>query len=211
VNGEDAPVMRVTTFRPRDPWQELDHHLRDEVLPRFASAAGLRRGWVGRRGAEGTDQRVIVSIWSSSAAAAAAPTVPDILGTLVEAAVPITDEHTDVLSVGILEEFTRDMEMHILRVFRGIVVTGELDRYIERARQGTLEDGARANGPGAVAMGMSPPDGFVTVSTWPDWAAIEAATGGNIAHPLLTRSRELIREGGPTHYELLTTVTGREA
>src|SRR5262249_14472513 len=52
VNRAHTPILRVTTFRPRDPWQELDHHLRDEVLPRFATGAGLRCGWVGRRGAE---------------------------------------------------------------------------------------------------------------------------------------------------------------
>jgi hypothetical protein len=151
---------------------------------------------------------VVVSIWETDAAEAAAPSVPDMLEDLAEQAARIVDREMQALPIVILEEFARDQEMRILRLFHGSVVAGQLDRYVERARQGTLEDGGRDNGPGAVVMAVSPPDDFVTASIWPDWSAIEAATGGNIGHPLLTRSRELIRQGGPTHYELVGTVAG---
>ena len=108
----------------------------------------------------------------------------------------------------IREEFERDQPMRVLRVFRGVVVEGALDRYLERARQGTQQDGARPDGPGAVAMGIARPDGFLTATTWPDWPAIAAATGGDIAQPLATRHRDLLREGSPVHYELLATHSG---
>jgi hypothetical protein len=48
-----------------------------------------------------------------------------------------------------------------------------------------------------------PPASLVTVSAWTDWKAIEAATGGDIRHPMVTRNAVRIASGSAAHYEIL--------
>ena len=51
-------------------------------------------------------------------------------------------------------------------------------------------------------MALDPPDHFLTASVWPDWASLEACTGGDIRRPFLSRNQARLAEGGPTHYEI---------
>ena len=46
-------------------------------------------------------------------------------------------------------------------------------------------------------------EGFVTVSVWNGWAAIERATGGDIQRPTATRRPELIQSFDATHFEAI--------
>ena len=117
----------------------------------------------------------------------------------------MTSAQVDVMPVRIHEVFERDRPMTILRVFRGRTHPGELEAYLEEARAGTLADGARPDGPGALVCASDGETTFLTVSLWPDWSAIEACTGGNIQQPLATRNAARIEHGGPTHFELVPT------
>jgi hypothetical protein len=208
VGSEPVHVLCVTTFRPRERWQELDQHLREDVMPRFAAQAGFLMGWAARRGPDLTEHHAVASVWASREAESSALTVPDLLAAPPEDGSSVLDAHSEVLAVVTHESFVRDQPMTILRVYRGIVADGRLEEYVERARRGALEDGARPDGPGAVVMGVTPPSRFVTITTWPDWPAIEVATGGDVTRPRVTRDHGLLVEGAPTHYELLVSLTG---
>ena len=95
----------------------------------------------------------------------------------------------------------------MLRVFRGGVRPRELDIYIEEARAGTLADTAAGHGPCALYLAPLRPDRFVTVSLWPDWAAVEVATGGDVHRPIRTRDPRRIIEMDVVHYEVVPDAT----
>ena len=204
----DRPVMRVTTFQPVDAWHDLDRHLR-ELMPDFASQAGLYGVWVGRRGPGYGDDRVVVSMWSSGRAQMAAYTVPEALDRLSQASPAILETRIEVLQLRIREQFPRDRPMRILRIYRGLTREDELELYLSEARAGVQVDGSREDGPGGVACAVAPEGGFVTASLWADWPSIEKATGGDVKHPLLTRNAARLVAGEPAHFELITALDGQ--
>jgi hypothetical protein len=207
TTATDGPVMRVTMFRPADMWHELDRRLR-ELLPVFAGQSGLLEAWVGRGGTGSSDERLVVSIWASARAQETALTVPDFLELESRTDSAIVDRRTEVFAVQIRERFTRERPMQILRIFRGQTRPGEMDAYLAEARQGVVVDGRRPQGPGAVVCAVDGQDGFVTASLWADWPAIEAATGGDVHHPLATRNAARLVGGAPAHFELIAATQG---
>ena len=48
-----------------------------------------------------------------------------------------------------------------------------------------------------------PPDSFVTLSIWTDWASIEASTGAGTRAPGATRHAERLAELDVAHYEVV--------
>ena len=59
-------------------------------------------------------------------------------------------------------------------------------------------------GPRDLVMAAAGEDAFVMLSTWPDWSAIEAATGASISEPLRTKRLGALSSFEVAHYELLT-------
>jgi hypothetical protein len=214
VGADEQPVMRLTTIRPVEAWHDLDRHLRD-MMPDFARQAGLHSVWAGRQGPGDGDHRVVVTLWASDREQAAAVTVPEALERLGPAVPAIVETRIEVLRLRIRERFPRDRPMRIMRVYRGRTRPDELEPYLSEARAGVLIDGSREDGPGALACGIERavdrPDGFVTASLWADWSCIEAATGGDVRHPLLTRNTARLVAGEPAHFELITALDGPQA
>lgn len=166
--------------------------------------AGLLDVAAGRHGPDELGPRIVASVWASTdvmeaavrrqpgSAAFTAP--PDAMDALVES-LP--------LDVAFRAEPIR--MPRVVRAFAGQVRPGSLAAYIDAARAGTLVDDAAGRGPCALYLARlaSDPDRFMTISTWSDWAAIEAATGGDIRRPVATRHPERLVAWEATHFESL--------
>jgi hypothetical protein len=199
--GEPA-VLRVLRFRPLE--REFDATLRDEILPVVTRVPGLIDLYAGRQGPDQLGPRVVVSCWSSLA------TMASVVGRSIDdPAMPaayrarIADPELTVLPVAITVRDPVARPPVVLRVTRGRAKPGQLDRYIEEARDGVIEDISSGHGPLALHLAADPPLGFVTCSIWPDWASIEVATGGQRDRPISTRHRERLDEWTVHHYEVL--------
>jgi hypothetical protein len=119
----------------------------------------------------------------------------------------VADPAVDVLPVA-FSVIPGDREpATVLRVFRGELLPGELDAYVDDARAGTLADVAAEHGPQALFLGVDPPARFITVSVWGRWDRIEAATGGNPRQPIATRHERRLASWTARHYEILSAAT----
>ena len=56
-------------------------------------------------------------------------------------------------------------------------------------------------------LAADPPDRFLTLSLWPDWSAIERATGGDVHRPMSTKDSARIVDMDIVHYEVVTDAT----
>jgi hypothetical protein len=121
----------------------------------------------------------------------------------IEAAPEVGPSRIDVVTLAVDLSFELTEPPRILRVFRGQVREGELDLYVEEARNGTLADAAGPHSPLGLYLGAQPPSGFVTVSVWTGWESIEAATHGNIRQPIATSNAARLVGGRATHYEVV--------
>lgn len=182
----------------------VDAALRDTVAPSLAALPGLAHVYAGRRGPDEIGERLIASVWESRAALAAA------LGNAAEAApgsaelAPhVVDPLVEVLPIAVELAFDQVAVPGILRVFRGEVRAGLRDEYVADVRTGTEADVAAGAGPLALFLGLTEPNGFVTVSVWTDWDVIEVATGGNLRRPVATRHANRLAGGSASHYEIV--------
>jgi quinol monooxygenase YgiN len=198
--GQDA-VVRVFHFQPRRP--AFDAILRDSVLPDLRAMAGCLRVWAGRQGPGELGIRSIVSVWSSRAAmSAAVGDDPDDTrfhpGHLKE----ISDGRLEVFSLVLMESSSVALATGILRVTRGTLADDDLAGYarlVVNDLGSRREDGA---GPAAIVVASGAEREVVMVSTWPDWAAIECATGASVEEPLRAK-RDRLSGFQAAHYELL--------
>jgi heme-degrading monooxygenase HmoA len=203
VPAGEPSVLRLFGFRPLGFGADYDARLRRTLLPAFLRLPGLRDAYVGRRGPEDSGERVIVSIWES------ADTMTAALGAVgeaprgIEAAEEVGPSKVEFVLLAVDLPFDRPDPAQVLRVFRGQVRDGELDQYVEEARNGTLADAAGPHGPLGLYLGPQPPDRFVTVSVWTDWESIEAATHGNIRRPIATSNAARLVGGTATHFEVV--------
>jgi hypothetical protein len=196
-------VLRLFGFRPLGFGADYDARLRRTLLPALLELPGLREAYVGRRGPDDSGERMIVSIWQSSSAMSAAQGFGD--GDLleIETAEEVGPCRLEFVTLALDLPFDRADRAQVLRIFRGQVREGELDLYVEEARNGTLADAAGPHGPVGLYLGPQPPDRFVTVSVWTGWESIESATHGNIRQPIATSNAARLLGGTATHYELV--------
>jgi hypothetical protein len=196
-----SSVLRIVRFRPRRI--EVDDAMRHQLAPALRAQVGLTDVIAGRQGPDELGPRVVVSIWAGESAS----DLPDRTAALddVAASLDVTDVVSDRLVIRVEFHDPRDRSARLLRVFRGEVRSGELDRYVDEAEAGTRADAASGRGPIALFLGIeaSAPDRFVTVSTWPDWTTVEAATGGDIRRPIATRHPERLVSADATHFEVI--------
>lgn len=186
-----TPVLRIHRFRPLVVG--IDVVLRNR-LAELRALPGLLDVVVGRQGPDELGPRVLASVWTSEAAMP--PPLGSELGEVADAAI-------EVAPVRVLFRADAGPAPRIIRLFRGRVRPGELARYVEEVRVGTAADDAAGHGPLALYLAESAasPDGFVTLSTWTSWPAVEAATGGDVNRPVATRHPERIVSAEVTHYE----------
>jgi hypothetical protein len=200
----DEGILRLFGFRPLGSGAELDTALRDEVLPEFLAAPGILDAYVARSGTGLAGERVIASMWESRDAMAAQPDEAAVIGRVhPELVEELTSSRLDVLPLVFSVGHERQAPPIILRIYRGLVRPGELDAYVQEARDGTLLDAATNEGLVALYLGAERPCRFITVSAWTDWESIARATGGNVRQPMATRNAARIADGSPTHYEIL--------
>jgi heme-degrading monooxygenase HmoA len=200
----DEGILRLFGFRPLGSGAELDAALRDEVLPDFLSATGILDAYVARSGTGVAGERVIASMWESREAMAAELGEASVIGRFhPERVEELTSSHLDILPLAVAVRHDREEPPIILRIYHGLVQPGELDAYVEEARNGTLVDAETNPGLVALYLGTEPPDRFITVSAWIDWDSIARATGGNVKQPVATRNAARIAQGSVTHYEIL--------
>ncbi len=202
----DRPVIRLFRFRPARV--EFDKTLRTIMVPDLRRMESLIDVHVGRHGAEQLGDRIVATIWTdrSSMNAAIGPSLadstfhPDRLS-------DTTDQQLEVRELDLLLRFPGGPPSTLLRLFRGQVKPGELAAYIEEARAGTLADVEAQRGPAALYLAADPPDRFLTLSLWPDWSAIERATGGDVHRPMSTKDSARIVDMDIVHYEVVTDAT----
>lgn len=199
----DRSVLRLFGFRPLGSGADYDARLRRDLLPALIELPGLREAYVGRRGPDDSGERLIVSIWESGEAMAAARVAGGEDHLEIERADEVGPCRLEIVTLAVDLPFERADVAQVLRVFRGKVREGELDLYVEEARNGTLADAAGPHGPLGLYLGAQPPDGFVTVSLWTGWESIEAATHGNIRQPIATSNVARLVGGTATHYEVV--------
>ncbi len=200
----EGRVLRLFRFRSVHP--AFDEFLRTEMIPDLRRLPGLVDVHVGRRSDDQGGDRLVASIWTDREAMTAA------VGATIDESTfhperlsDTTDRTLQVLDLDIGLTFTPPEPPRLLRVFRGVVRSGELDAYIVGARAGTEADAAAGRGPCALYLAADPPDRFVTVSLWPSWRAIELATGGDIHRPTTTKDSSRLMSMDIDHYEVVAS------
>jgi hypothetical protein len=197
-----TPTIRILHFVPRRA--DFDGQLREQFIPVLRSQAGLLDLVAGRHGPDERGPRIVVSVWAPDAVVAIPPWsdrgVLDVAGRLEP-----DEGRLEVLPVRVQVHGDRTDPPRVLRVFRGRVRIGELDRYLHEVEAGARSDVAAGHGPLALYLGSDPdtPDAFATISTWREWAVVEAATGGDIHQPVATRHPERLVESDVTHFEVI--------
>ena len=194
-------VLRIFRFRLATP--DLDAQLREILLPELRRLPGMLDAYGGRRDQPMPDERIIVSIWADRPSMVASvsdriedsPFHPELLGLS-------TDRRLDIGELACGDKAS-DAPAAVLRVVDGAVRAGELDAYLSEAEDGMRADRAAGHGPIAFYLARGPDDTFTTVSTWPDWATIGEATGGDIHRPTATRRAERLTGWTVSHYEVV--------
>lgn len=195
--------LRLFVGRPQGP--AVDVVLRDVVAPALLQREALVDVFMARRGADGDDERVIVTVWSGGG-----QTETDLeQDLLVAGGVTFAEDErpgVETMPLRIALRHDRRVEPAVLRVFRGSVRDGHFESYLDAARSGALFDGATNAGAVALYLGAADAPRFVTVSAWVDWNSIESATGGDIRRPFATRHQELLDRVDATHYEIIPNI-----
>jgi hypothetical protein len=119
-----------------------------------------------------------------------------------------TDSHeAEDLPALALDLAPTPLESGILRVSRGRLRVPDVATYAELVSRDLAPYGLGHDGPAdLVVAGQG--SSFTMISTWPDWAAIESATGATIAEPLITKRLAGLDSFEVVHYELLTELPG---
>ena len=197
----EPAIVRMFRFQPVRP--AFDAVLRDSVLPDMHTMPGVMRVWAGRQGPGELGARLIVSVWASrEAMKAALGDDPEDARFHPEYLDDTSDRRLDVLSLVLMEASPTPLVTGILRVTRGSLSDGDMTAYARLVGHDLPtrhDDGA---GPRAVVLASGDGTEFVMVSTWPDWTAIESATGASV-HDLLRVKRDRLREYHVDHYELV--------
>jgi len=203
--AEDAGGVSLFRFRPAAVG--IDRHLREAVMPELLRRPGVVDVFAGRQGPDELGPRIVASVWDHADAGAGGGPVP-----VAVLRPPHLDDAVDgdlvaaPLRFGF--RFRATDAATVMRVVEGAARPGSLDAYVAEARAGTLRDAEVGHAPLALYLATMPPDAFLTVSVWADWATVEAATGGSAGRPVATRHTELLAAWSATHYELLPAGAG---
>lgn len=196
-----ARFLRVVSFQPSGSESPVDAALREAIVPRLLDRAEVIDAWIGRQSSRSERTRVLVSTWAVEPEGDAVDIA--ILRDAVLAEGPPIVDRVDHAALVVHARFDRAEPARILRVLRGQARPGELDDYVAEAQDGMSADAEVNDGLIAFALAVEPPDGFITVSVWSGWSAIEQATGGNTRRPFSTRHAERLVDYRVVHYEIL--------
>jgi hypothetical protein len=206
MNG-DRGVLRLLRFRGAGPEVLLDAALREAVGRASSAMPGLLGSWAGRRRADDSDERCVVTV----------STAEDTLRSPLLERLGLGDLEGGHLSVDLIEDVTlplciavsgdRDVPPRILRIVHGTTRQDQLPRYVQAVEAGAAADVAARHGPLRLYLAQASSDEFLTVSAWAAWGDVEVSTGGDARHPDATRHAELLRTTTVDHFELLAEDT----
>jgi hypothetical protein len=198
----EAVIVRLSRFRTTRP--AFDAVLRGTTLPDLRASAGVLGVFAGRQGPEEIGARLLVSIWSSDVAMRGAT---DRISDDHDSLADTTDRSVESLPAIVVQLAASVLATGILRVSRGGLRDTSLAKYAERVTRelGALQ--ARGGGPADLVMAAIGDQGFVAITTWPDWSAIEAATGASVSEPLRTKRLATLDAFETDHYELVSEMT----
>jgi hypothetical protein len=198
---QEAVVVRLSRFRTTRP--AFDAVLRGSVLPHIRSQPGVLGVFAGRQGPDEVGVRLLASLWSSREAMV--ETFGDDLADDDGASGPLaatTHRTLELLPVLVVRLSDPPLPTGILRLARGRLGDPDLASYADMVRSDLA--GVADQGPGDLIMAASGEAAFIMLSTWPDWSAIEAATGASISEPLRTKRMAALSSFEADHFELLT-------
>jgi hypothetical protein len=198
----DGAHLRLFRFVPvRTAFDEI---LRDQMIPDLCRLPGLLDVHGGRQGPGDLGRRVIASIWATGAEMREGVGESFDEGRFHPEHLDETTER-ELTILPILVRTAREPmpRSGILRLARGRVRPGELAAYGDDVLAGTERDARAGYGPCTLVLAGGEDDRFMTFSVWPDWAAIEHATGSDIQRPITTRQPERIIEWSVEFYERL--------
>lgn len=194
-----AVVVRMSSFRTRRP--AFDAALRASVIPDLGVQPGVMHVLAGRQGPDEVGARLLISVWSSTASmAAAGAQIGD-----TQAALPDTTDHQlETFPVVLRVADPEPLSSGVLRVARATVEEGHSVRdYAAIVDRDLAALRASGSGPRSVVIAATDEHAIVMVSTWPDWTAIEAATGASVSEPLRTKRQAGLVDFRADHWELL--------
>ena len=114
-----------------------------------------------------------------------------------------SERRLEVAPVLLLQSPDGHLETGILRLAHGELREGDVARYGRQMLEDLERLHERQAGPSAFVLAGVSERGFVMVSTWTDWEAIEAATGASLSDPLRTKRLAGLSAFKADHYELL--------
>lgn len=172
----------------------FDAALRTALVPALRAHPFVVELWVGRHGPDELGERAFVALLAHE-------TLDPDSGGADESATVLAWEPAHRLRVDVV---ARDApRATILRIARGSVATVDLETYLRDVHDGACRDVERGRGPVRLVVAQTGPVGFMTISTWPDWDAVAAATGASINRPVVTREQHRLNGFAVDHYELL--------
>jgi heme-degrading monooxygenase HmoA len=196
----ECRVIRLFRFQPVR--MAFDTILRREMVPALLDMPGLLELYAGRQGPAELGPRLVATLWADGEAMSAG--VGDSLersAFFPEYLDETQDRTLEILPLSFGYRFAGAGRSAILRLVSGSVKPGELDRYVDQARAGTLADAAAGRGPIALYLAKRIDERFATLSVWRDWPTLQEATGGAIDRPRATRHAALLDSWSVEHYE----------
>ncbi len=199
-------ILRVLSFRPAEPTDAADRFVRDQVQPALLACKGLRFLYFGRSSAQGQASRVVITVWDDGDPEC--PSELDLSQQLdFEIAPEVLDPIVATYDARLVVVTDQTEPARIIRLFRGTLHAGELDDFVRDSE--AITDSITDFKPHAVFVGSDPPEGIVALSVWPQWEGIVAATGGDVANPIMTRNTQRLKSMFADHFEMVPgTVAG---
>jgi hypothetical protein len=199
-----AAIVRLSRFRTTRP--AFDAALRTAVLPDLRRRPGILGVLAGRKGPEEIGPRLLATLWPSDDA------MQEALGENADDAglAGAIERRIEVLPVTLAHLAPLPLPTGILRVARARLRDTDLSAYAQLVSDELLRLQASGRGPSDLVMAGSHADAFVMVSTWPDWSALEEATGASVSEPLRTKRLAALEGFEADHYELLSELTPDE-
>ncbi len=199
-------ILRVLSFRPAEPTDAADRFVRDQIQPALLTCKGLRFLYFGRSSAPDQASRVVITVWDDGDLEC--PSQVDLSRQLgFEIAPEILDPTVATHDARLVVVTDQTEPARIIRVFRGTLHAGELDDFVRDSE--AITESITDFKPHAVFVASDPPEGIVALSVWPQWEGIVAATGGDVANPILTRNTQRLKSMFADHFEMVPgTVAG---
>ncbi|HEU4673424.1 MAG TPA: hypothetical protein VFS32_11040 [Candidatus Limnocylindrales bacterium] len=199
----EATAIRLLTFRTGTAGPVVDLALRDDALPYLETQHGLVDVFAGRHGVAGIDERILVTTWQTRSAMVAALGDDDVARLLPGHVEDIADPRVDVYDFAFGFRIDRDRPPRVLRIVRGEVRGDALTAFADDLHAVALQAAQMADGTIVFNLGIRRPAAFAAVSVWPDWTAIEQATGASVHDTSAILAPGRVVSARATHFEIL--------